>query len=70
MPVPEKSIFGVDAHSISPDISPENPDRREILVRKDLMTRLKGVCSDLSEEDFAELVAAMTREQLRSERLA
>ncbi len=47
----------------------ESPEQREDSVRNDLLTRLKKVCKDLPEADFQDLVAAMTREQLRSERL-
>jgi hypothetical protein len=50
-------------------LTPENPEQREACVRKDLLLRLKNVCKDLPEDEFLELVAAMTREQLRSERL-
>lgn len=49
--------------------SPESPEQREICVRDDLLRRLKGVCKDMPEQEFRDLVAAMTREQLRSERL-
>ena len=55
-----------DLHS---EDTPETPGQRETLVRNDLMNRLKKVCQDLPEEEFQDLVAAMTREQLRSERL-
>ena len=47
----------------------ESPEEREKTVRDDLLLRLRGVCKDLPEEEFQDLVAAMTREQLRSERL-
>ncbi|MDQ6718455.1 MAG: hypothetical protein M3Z17_08940 [Gemmatimonadota bacterium] len=47
----------------------ESPEQRENNVRNDLLKRLKSVCKDLPEEEFQDLVAAMTREQLRSERL-
>ena len=69
------AIFGKPIHSQNdpdPDEgprAPESPGRREKLVRDDLMNRLKNVCRDLPEEEFQDLVAAMTREQLRSERL-
>jgi hypothetical protein len=48
---------------------PESPEHREECVKNDLLNRLKGVCKDLPDEEFQDLVAAMTREQLRSERL-
>jgi hypothetical protein len=48
---------------------PESPEQRESCIRNDLRNRLRGVCKDLPEEEFQELVTAMTREQLRSERL-
>ncbi len=48
--------------------TPESPERREECVRDDLLRRLRNVCKDLPEEDFHDLVAAMTREQLRGER--
>jgi len=48
---------------------PESPEQREICVRNDLLLRLRGVCKDLPEEEFQNLISAMTREQLRSERL-
>ncbi len=46
----------------------ETPELREQSVRNDLLERLKGVCKDMPDEEFQDLVAAMTREQLRSER--
>ena len=52
-----------------PDDSPESPEQRESCVRNDLLLRLRNVCKDLPEEEFQNLVSAMTREQLRSERL-
>ena len=50
-------------------LAPESPEQREECVRRDIGNRLKRVCSDLPEAEFQTLVAAMTREQLRSERL-
>jgi hypothetical protein len=47
---------------------PESADQREKLVGDDIRKRLQHVCKDLPEEDFQDLVARMTREQLRSER--
>jgi hypothetical protein len=45
-----------------------NPEDREDSVRRDLTSRLKCVCKDLSSVDFEALVAKMTSEQLRGER--
>lgn len=56
------AIFGAAART------PQSPDARVEAVKTDLTLRLRNVCKDLSEEDFADLVAVMTREQLRSER--
>lgn len=50
------------------DPNPESAEQRERCVRTDLQVRLKNVCRDLPDEEFQELIAAMTREQLRSER--
>ena len=50
-------------------LSVANQQSREESIRKDLMTRLKPVCSELSSAEFEELVLKMTREQLRGERL-
>lgn len=41
---------------------------RENRVREDLTRRLKGVCGEMSSEEFEALVAKMTTEQLRGER--
>ena len=49
-----------------PDPSPET---REDSVRKDLTSRLKGVCDNLSSVDFEALLVKMTDEQLRGERV-
>jgi hypothetical protein len=49
-------------------IPPESPEQRESCVRTDLLKRLRCVCKDLPEQEFQDLVTAMTREQLRSER--
>lgn len=46
-----------------------SPQQRESCVHADIEKRLKTVCKDMPEEEFHDLVAAMTREQLRSERL-
>lgn len=68
------SIFGKfvltadDALTDSDILAPESPEQRENCVRNDLLVRLKGVCKDMPEEEFQDLVAAMTRQQLRSER--
>jgi hypothetical protein len=46
-----------------------SPGDRENSVRNDLTSRLKCVCKDLSSVDFEALVAKMTSEQLRGERI-
>jgi hypothetical protein len=48
------------------DISSED---REDAVSKDISRRLKCICGALSVVDFQALVAKMTREQLRDERI-
>lgn len=52
-----------------PPLPPESPEQREACVKRDISNRLKSVCQDLPEEEFQKLVATMTSEQLRSERL-
>lgn len=59
-----------DSSTALPHHAPESPDQREKCVRDDLLRRLRDVCKNLPEEEFQDLIAAMTREQLRSERLA
>jgi hypothetical protein len=49
-------------------LNPESPEQREKCVRNDLLLRLRNVCKNLPEVEFQNLVSAMTREQLRSER--
>lgn len=48
---------------------PGTSETREEYVATDLRRRLKGVCEQLSNEDFEILVRQMTREQLRGERV-
>jgi hypothetical protein len=47
---------------------PGTSESREDYVAMDLRRRLKGVCEQLSSEDFEILIRQMTREQLRGER--
>jgi len=55
---------------VEPDVAnPESPEQRESCVRNDLLLRLRKICQDLPDAEFQDLVSAMTREQLRSERL-
>jgi hypothetical protein len=42
---------------------------RENSVRKDITRRLKSICKELSAVEFQALVAKMTSEQLRGERI-
>jgi hypothetical protein len=64
----EKRIQGANKNVFhSTDASTENPDSREVCVRKDLTLRLKHVCAHLSNADFEILVSKLTREQLRGE---
>ena len=69
------SIFGKAILAVNDNAAdrspkpPDTPEQREECVRNDLLKRLRPVCKDLPEQDFQDLVAAMTREQLRSERL-
>jgi hypothetical protein len=46
-----------------------NPADREDSVHRDLARRLESICKELSSVDFEALVAKMTTEQLRGERL-
>lgn len=43
-------------------------DEREETIRKELRRRLRHVCSDLSEDDFSQLLEKMTATQLRDAR--
>jgi hypothetical protein len=52
----------------SPDLTPQDRDRREEVVHTDLARRLKGVCGDMGKDDFEALLVQMTSEQLRGER--
>jgi hypothetical protein len=52
----------------SPDITPEDRDRREEVVHTDLARRLKGVCENMGRDDFEALLSQMTSEQLRGEK--
>ena len=52
----------------SSDFTPGTSESREDYVATDLRRRLKGVCEQLSREDFEILIRQMTREQLRGER--
>jgi hypothetical protein len=65
------TIFGKLIHAADDESnpSPESPEQREKCVRADLLVRLKPICKDMAEEAFQDLIAAMTREQLRSERI-
>jgi hypothetical protein len=63
-----KAILAMD-NPPQPEL-PESADQREKLVSNDIRQRLQTVCKDLPEEEFQDLVARMTREQLRSERLS
>jgi hypothetical protein len=42
-------------------------NRRE-MIRADLVTRLRKVCANFSEDDFRSLVETMIEQKLRSER--
>lgn len=52
----------------SPDLTPEDRDRREEVVHTDLARRLKGVCGGMGKDDFEALLVQMTSEQLRGEK--
>lgn len=52
----------------SPDVTPEDRDRREEAVHTDLARRLKGVCENMGRDDFEALLSQMTSEQLRGEK--
>lgn len=63
-------LMPIDVNLVDPEaLPPESPEQRESCVRSDLLNRLRGICKDLPEDEFQDLVSAMTREQLRSERL-
>ena len=42
---------------------------REKMVREDITRRLRGVCSNFSDDEFEKLVRLMAARQLRCERL-
>jgi len=42
-------------------------DRKEI-IRADISKRLRSICSNFSDEEFAKLVEKMTEQKLRGER--
>jgi hypothetical protein len=64
-----KPIYAADGEELPDQTNPLAAEHREKCVREDLLKRLKNVCKNLPEEEFQDLVSAMTREQLRSERL-
>jgi len=41
---------------------------REKIVREDITRRLRGVCSDLADDDFEQLVRLMAARQVKCER--
>lgn len=55
------SVFG-------PAVPDEKEESHEAAISRSLCKRLKGVCANLSPEDFEALIARMTREQLRGEK--
>jgi hypothetical protein len=69
VPIFGRAVFAGAEDPLLIPVPPETPEQRETCVRNDLLLRLKKVCKDLPEQEFQDLVAAMTREQLRSERL-
>ena len=50
------------------DSSDVPPDARAEKIRLDIARRLRSICSNLSDEEFAALVEKMTNIQLRGER--
>jgi len=42
--------------------------RREMVVREEITRRLRGVCSNFSDEEFEKLVRLMAARQVRCER--
>jgi hypothetical protein len=57
----KQSVFG-------PSVTEEKDESHEDSISRSLRERLKGVCAELSREDFEALIATMTHEQLRGEK--
>ena len=55
----QAQVFDADPHS----------DRRET-IRRDISKRLRRICPDYTDDQFAELVDAMAERQLKGERRA
>jgi hypothetical protein len=70
MSIPQKPVPARRANLLnSPDLNSKSREGRADWVRKDLTRRLKRVCENLSSADFEDLIAKMTRQQLRGERI-
>ena len=66
--IEERLVSAVRAVALNhPDLNSASHESREECVRKDLTSRLKRACENLSSADFEALVVEMTREQLRGE---
>ena len=50
------------------DFSEVPPDARAERIRLDITKRLRSICNNLTDEEFAALVEKMTNIQLRGER--
>ena len=57
----------IRGHDPSVDEDTYQANRRE-MIRADLVTRLRKVCANFSEDDFRSLVETMIEQKLRSER--
>lgn len=57
-----------EEHPFSDSSPDEIHSLREKAVREELARRLRGVCSNFSEEEFQELVAKMADRQVKRER--
>ena len=50
------------------ELGANQPRDRKDIIRADITKRLRSICSNFSDEEFASLVEKMTEQKLRSER--
>lgn len=61
-------FLGSEEHAFSDSTLEEIHSLREKAVREDIARRLRGVCSNFSDEEFQKLVTEMADRQVKRER--